>query len=201
MTSEEIKRLLPGVFQRTLEEGVFREVRENNPLRAILGVMEALHEPSEAALDRLDATFDPRRASDDFIPFLARWVDLAGLFEARPDKTSARPSSQRLSGIHLGHLRELIAVAGELARWRGTARGLRQFLTTATGTDGFEILENVSGAEMYPKPFHIRVLAPGAARHHRSLIERIIVLEKPVYVTYELEFGKDTSAGKGESDG
>jgi len=66
MKRNAIRHLLPGIFQRTVLPG--------NPITALLEVMEKLHEPSEQILQNLDATFDPRRTPDSFVPFLARWV-------------------------------------------------------------------------------------------------------------------------------
>src|SRR5688572_27926630 len=120
MRSPDIQRLLPGVFQRTVQPGA--------PLAALLEVMEALHAPSEAVLAQLEAHFDPRRAPERFVPFLARWVGMD-----LPVTTG------------LGRLRELVAAAVEISRWRGTARGLRLFLTTATGRTDFEVEEVVPG--------------------------------------------------------
>jgi len=56
MKQTEIAQLLPSVFQRTLRKG--------NPLAGLLAVMEALQQPSEDVLARLDAIFDPRRTPD-----------------------------------------------------------------------------------------------------------------------------------------
>ena len=47
MKRNEIEQMLPGIFQRTVQEGT--------PLFALLEVMEALPAPDEAALDQLDA--------------------------------------------------------------------------------------------------------------------------------------------------
>ncbi len=88
----------------------------------------------------------------------------------------------------LGNLRELIANAAYLSQWRGTKRGLLLFLQIATGTSNFEIEEQTTGANAPPRSFHIRVRAPRETELHRALIERIIQLEKPAYVTYELDF-------------
>jgi hypothetical protein len=85
-----------------------------------------------------------------------------------------------LTGI--GRLRELVASAAYLSRWRGTAKGLQRFLRTATGENDFEIKENVDR----PKLFHLVVIAPGPIRPHQGLIKRIVESEKPAYVTYEL---------------
>jgi phage tail-like protein len=165
MKRNEIARLLPGVFQRTLDE--------SGPLVALLDVMEALHAPSEAALAGLPSLFDPLRAPERFVPFLARWVDLGV-----PVTTG------------LGRLRELVAAAVELSRWRGTARGLLLFLRTATGREDFVIEERVPGANGRPRPFHLRVRAPAELAPHRPMVEAIIEREKPAYVTYELHFGQ-----------
>jgi len=170
MKSAEILRLLPGVFQRTARPG--------SPLAALLSVMEVLHAPSEQVLENLDALFDPRRAPDRFVPFLARWVDLD-----LPVTTG------------LGRLRELAAAGVELSRWRGTARGLLLFLSTATGRKDFEVDERVPGPNGLPRPFHIRVLAPAELAAHRPMLERIIELEKPAYVTYELHFAQPPQPG------
>lgn len=182
MTRTEIESLLPGVFQRTLHP--------DNPLWALVGVMEALHAPSEQVLGRLDAVCDPRRTPDAFVPFLARWVDLDRIFGHAPGRGARREPIT--SG--LGALRELIASAAFLSQWRGTGPGLTRFLEIATGAPGFAIDEAVAGDDGLPRPFHIRVRAPALVRAHEALIDWIISLEKPAYVTHELVF-EDPEAG------
>ncbi len=177
MKQAEIARLLPGIFQRTLSE--------HNLLFALLGAMETLHAPSEAALERIDAWFDPYRAPDAFIPFLAGWVDLDRIW-LDADTGLNRPSAPEFpSG--LGRLRELVASAAFLSKWRGTAKGLLRFLEMATGVEGFAVDEQVIGQDGKPRPFHIRVTVPEAALPYRQMIQRIVELEKPAYVTYELD--------------
>lgn len=171
--------MLPGVYQRTLKRG--------EPLDALLGVMESLHAPAEAALERLDAAFDPRRTEDRFVPFLAGWVDLDRLFESAEGGQNSPAGARLLSG-GLGRLRELIAAAAFLSQWRGTAIGLRRFLETATGEHGFMIDETIPGESGRPIPFHMRITAPAAAERQRPLIQWIIESEKPAYVTCELQF-------------
>jgi phage tail-like protein len=174
MKRSEIERLLPTVIRRT--------IRQNNPLPAILEVMSALHEPSEALLAGLDGIFNPFRTPDAFVPFLARWLDLERIFDG-----ACAPASDGRSPIStgLGCLRALTASASYLSQWRGSKKGLDRFLEIATGTQGFIIEETGAGTDI---PFHLRVVAPDAVKPHRSLIERIIESEKPAYVTYELAF-------------
>ena len=185
MDSAAIARLLPGVFQIPLDPQSAGILQTDHRLAALLGAMETLHEPAEAVLDGLQDHLDPRLAPGRFVPYLAGWVDLDWLLAAAPGQPGSAPAPLA-SG--LGNLRELVAAAAELARWRGTARGLLRFLDTATGIPGFQIEENVSGETRTPLAFHLRILAPAAAQGYRPLIERVIVAEKPAYATYELVF-------------
>jgi len=170
MKSSEIARLLPSIFQRT--------VGPSNPLSAMLSVMEGLNAPAEAILDDVDSIFDPSRTPDEFVPLLARWVDLERIFAPREEP-------ENLVSTGLGRLRELIRTASHLSKWRGTQEGLRKFLETATGTTGFVIEEPAS------RPFHLRVIAPQETEPHRALIERIVDVERPVYATWEVSFLED----------
>jgi phage tail-like protein len=181
MKQKAIEVLLPEVFRRT--------VREGGPLAALLRTMEDLHEPSTEILGRLDAYVDPYRTPDAFVPYLARWLDLERLFDDPNDEYTAPGEGRNPISSGLGRLRELIAWAAVLSQRRGTRQGLLKFLEVATGVTGFVIDEEVPGPGGRPIPFHLRVRAPRAARIHRSLVERIITLEKPAYVTFDLDFG------------
>jgi len=174
---EKIKSLLPSVFQRTAAAG--------SPLLAILDVMESLHVPSETVLERLHVTFDPYRSPDAFVAYLASWVDLDVLLDIPRD---GGPASWASLSTGVGRLRELIAAAMTLSQWRGTRKGLQLFLETATGMQGFEINENTTGADSKAKSFHLRITAPNQLVEQGALLRRIIELEKPAYVTYELGF-------------
>ena len=180
MKRSEIEQFLPGVFQRTLHKG--------NLLVALLAVMEDLHAPAEAILERLDSVFDPRRTRDDFVPFLAQWVDLMRVFDFGASQAIASGQLREPISTGLGNLRELIANAAYLSQWRGTGKGLLRFLQIATGVEEFEIDDQLRTSAGQIQPFHIRVRAPESTKPHQALIERIIDLEKPAYVTYELEF-------------
>jgi P2-related tail formation protein len=184
MKRNEIEQLLPEIFRRT--------VRPGNPLYALLAAMEALHAPSEAVLAELDRYLDPYRAPDSFVPYLARWVDLQRFLAEFPEPEESeggagRPASVPFAG-GLGRLRDLIATAASLSKWRGTAKGLLRFLETATGVHGFEIDEAVPGPDGKPRSFHLGIRAPAEAQRYQALVERIIEMEKPAYVTYTLTF-------------
>ncbi|MBI5667951.1 MAG: hypothetical protein HZC41_08065 [Chloroflexi bacterium] len=175
MKRTDIERLLPAIFQRTIRPGGL--------LAALLDSMETLHAPSEAVLANLAAYFDPYHTPDVFVPYLAGWVDLESLLIGVSDEAEAVSFP-----TGMGQLRELVAAAAFLSKWRGTHKGLLRFLETATGEKGFEINEQVPGPDGQPKPYHLHIRAPQATEAHRGLIESVIELEKPAYVTYELEF-------------
>jgi phage tail-like protein len=179
MKQSEIEQLLPEILQRT--------VRSGGPLHALLAVMEDLHAPSETTLDELEKYVDPYRTPDRFVPYLARWVDLDRLLPESTEDTDGPPHFP--SG--LGRLRELVAVAAFLSKWRGTRRGLLAFLETATGIDGFQIREQAPGTHEEHRPYHLDIQVPPDAAAYRELIEQIVEMEKPAYVTYELQFEEE----------
>lgn len=175
MKRTEIETLLPGIFQDTIRPGGL--------LAALLNVMEVLHAPAESVLAELERYFDPYRTPDVFVPYLAGWVDLESLLISGADENVFADFP---TGV--GQLRELVAAAAFISRWRGTRKGLLRFLETATGTTGFEIDEQVNDDQGLPRPFHLHIRAPQSVQAHQSLVEQVIELEKPAYVTYTLEF-------------
>jgi hypothetical protein len=70
MQAAELLRLFPEVIQRTHGD--------RTPLAGVLKAMASLPDPADRRLKQLDAYFDPYRAPDAMIPYLAAWVDLAG---------------------------------------------------------------------------------------------------------------------------
>lgn len=186
MKRTEIEALLPIVFQRAVEPSA--------PLAGVLEVMADLITPCEEALDRLDDYLDPYRTPDRFVPMLASWVDLDRFLSESPnDYMAVAPEFPSGSAC----LRELIANAAYLSKWRGTARGLLRFLETATGVGGFTIDEQPVGTDGQPEPFHLSVHAPVEASPYQKLIDKIVAMEKPVYVTYDLIFDDNTHPGEG----
>lgn len=177
MHRSDIEALLPTVFQDAVHPG--------SPLDALLEVATRLPEPIEELLASVDSLFDPRRAPDEMIAFLASWVDLDRFLVRR---RSEQHSSELATGQ--GHLRELCAAAAELSRTRGTRQGLIRFLETATGRSGFHIEEN-RDRDGALRPFHLLLTAPLGTEAYAELIHAIVAFEKPAYVTYhpdELSF-------------
>ncbi|MFW5443975.1 MAG: phage tail protein [Methylococcaceae bacterium] len=178
MKHQEIKQLLPEVFQRTDHQG--------SPLYGLLKVMEAQTEPAEQILQQIPDYFNPYITPEKYLPFLASWVDLDRFFPSF--KNQALADNSALQTLGYGRLRELIVAAPQLSKLRGTAAGLQLFLETACGEKGFKIDENMMSENGDIIPFFIQVTAPETAEQHSILIERIIEQEKPAYVTYKLAF-------------
>jgi phage tail-like protein len=169
MNQNRIKALLPAVFQQTVTEG--------EPMYAILGVMEQMHAPADAVLAHIDRYFDVRRTDDGFVPLLASWLDLDPLLLTIAHRRELPPVPLP-SGM--GHLREWVAVAAEMARVRGTEQGLQRILEIATGSQGYRMEERGD--------FHISISAPAEAKRYDFMVRCIIDAEKPAYVTYDLQY-------------
>ncbi|MGA7615597.1 MAG: phage tail protein [Thermoanaerobaculia bacterium] len=165
MKQEQIAQLLPTVIRRTVDF--------SPPLAALLGVMESMHAPSERVLSTFSAVLNPFTAPDAFVPVLASWLGLEPILELRSDGTAGISAGT-------GRLRELVAAAARLGKWRGTTKGLLEILAVATGSREFVIEEGT-------RPFHFDLHIPAEATTHRDLIERIVAMEKPAYVTCTID--------------
>jgi phage tail-like protein len=144
-------------------------------LRRYLLIFKSILGPLDRQIAQISHYFDPRVAPEQLLPWLAGWVDLA-LDERWPD-------TQR---------RELIRAASTLYRWRGTRRGLSDYLRIYTGVEpriveqGQERREQGEAA-VPPHTFRVIVEVPRDATIDRGLLERIIEQEKPAHTSYQLE--------------
>jgi phage tail-like protein len=174
MRASDIAGLLPWVYQRTLVPG--------SPLDAMLASMEGLQAPADGALASLDRYFDPRRAPDGFVPYLARWLALDWVLVRPAEHYYAPGGTDEPIQSGVGRLRELVAAATFLAQRRGTASGIVRFLELATGVSGFAVDERVPG-----RPFFVAFTMPKAAQPYETMVRTIIEAEKPAYLEYELQ--------------
>jgi phage tail-like protein len=165
VTDSPLLDVLPEVFQVSAERSA--------PLRALIAAAGDMHEPVMRLLDRIDTVVDPYRAPDALVPYLSRWVDLGWLTVAEQDATAGA------LGVPVARQRDLIANAADLSARRGTAAGLRRFLSLVTGVDGFEI-EDQRGR------FHLVVHVPAAAADQLHLVRRVVEFTKPAHVTDEI---------------
>jgi phage tail-like protein len=158
-----IERLLPAAYQRASTP--------HSVLRALIDVMETLHEPDEQLLSEVNELFAPYRTRDAFAAYLTRWVAL--------DQVIATPSGAMMA-LRPGDLRNLVALGAHLAQWRGTPYGMCRALQIATGVSGFTVDEPAD------RPFHLVVRVPPAAADRLALINRLVSVEKPAATTFEV---------------
>ena len=163
MRGPEVARLLPEILARTHGAGT--------PLAAVFETMVSLLDPADRRLKQLDAWFDPYRAPDAMVPYLAAWVDL-GWLPVRAETGG--------EGLTTERLRALVATAPQLAATRGTAAGLQRFLAIALDQPAVRVVE-ASG-----RPFHVVVELPKSAEAERRLADLIVRFEKPAHLTHEV---------------
>jgi phage tail-like protein len=170
---EAIVERLPDVFKQAA-------TGERNPLAAVLGVMEELHARDEEILAGFGRYVDPRRMPDEFVTYLATWVDYGWLLLDPPENPYADVERPFAGG--LGRLRELVASAASESKWRGTSAGLVRMLERATGVQGYHVEETVTDKSGRQLPFHVRVIVPRQAEQYLDLVRRIVQHEKPAHV-------------------
>lgn len=183
--------LLPPIYAIRDEGGV---------LNAILLICQQILEPLEQrVIGQIHYYLDPATAPEPMLAWLAAWVDLV--------LDESWPTARR---------RALVAHAAELYRWRGTARGLREYLQIFTGaeptiqepgrTEGHSLPRGALRVEpgrddggaslMAPgpgdrrplEPFSFRVLVPTSEQRPAALarLHQIIEAEKPAHTSYTL---------------
>jgi phage tail-like protein len=143
---------------------------EDEFLGRFLLIFESILGPLDQQIAQIHYYFDPRLAPEPLLPWLAAWVDLA-LNEHWP----------------LERRRELIRSAATLYRWRGTRRGLREFIRIYAGVEPIILEAGQPGANLPPHVFKVILAVPDPASVDRALVEQIIEAEKPAHAAYLLE--------------
>lgn len=132
--------------------------------------------------------FDPAKAPEDFLPWLASWT----AFSLRAD-------------LDVDKQRKFIANIAQLYRWRGTKRNLQDLLKIFTVStpavvegeaDGIQIGQHSTiGKDMQlggEKPFYFQVkvslprAAPAVQERQLRIAHALVELEKPAHTVYEL---------------
>jgi phage tail-like protein len=176
--------------------------RTDDFIGRFLHIFEDILQPLEAMVDNIPYYFDPGMTPGTFLPWLASWLGLV-LDERWPTDRH----------------RELITSAVELYRWRGTKKGLREFLRIYTGVVP-QITEPVSGpkAKLGPntklglnaylgggEPFNftVTIAMEDLAEVDINIVRAIIEAQKPAHTTYTLNVttSRISDSGRGEEEG
>jgi len=159
--------------------------REDKLMSRFLMIFDSIMTPIENTVDNTALYFDPQLTPEPMLTWLASWIDVA--LDLR------WPLERR---------RELVSQASELYRWRGTRRGLSEYLRIYTGKKP-EIIEYIPGMILNEKTqLGVNtVLGSSGTGHHftvilrlgrndnvdRKTIERIIESQKPAHTDYTLQ--------------
>ena len=174
---------LPALFQDDEFMGQFLLIFEN------------ILKPVENTVDNLALYFSPLMTPEPLLPWLASWVDLT------LDPTW--PEERR---------RELVKSAAELYRWRGTKRGLSEYLRIYTGSVP-EISEYIPGMRLDQDTelgINTRLGSSGTGHHFTVTLEldesseidvntvkAIIETQKPAHTVYTLQIRQN---GRGKQN-
>ena len=163
---------LPGVYA------------EDEFTSRFLMILESVLSPLERTIDNISYYFDPTTAPEEFLPWLASWLKISLM----------RPESVRRQREFLSHI-------GEVFAWRGTKRGLTEYIRLHTGvtpiieedfgplvlTESSRLGINTVLGGNDPIHFTVRLQLDGLSDINRDQIIAIIESEKPVHTRYSLE--------------
>ena len=138
---------LPGIYQDSEFLGRFLLIFEH--------ILSPLDRTAGSIADYFDASLTP----EDFLPWLGSWLGM--VVDAR---------------IPQENKREMIRSAPDLYRWRGTKRGMREFLRLATGIEPEVIeptLSEIAGNRNLAYRFTVRFRLPAGASLARSYVEAL----------------------------
>jgi phage tail-like protein len=148
-------------------------------------IFEDILQPIENSIDNLPLYFDPLLTPEPLLSWLSCWLGLV--------LDGALPIERR---------RRLVKLAAELYRWRGTRRGLSEYLKIYTGSTP-EIKEHVAGMRLdrntrlgvnsqlggSGQGFHFSVAIPAGPGSEVNInaVKDIIEAQKPAHITYSLQ--------------
>ncbi len=152
---------LPGIYQGSDFLGRF------------LLIFEHILSPIDRTVGNVSHFFDPDLTPPEMVAWLGSWLGVV---------VDARVPEERR--------RELVRAAPDLYRWRGTRRGLREYLRLYTGYEP-EITEpslsEVAANRNQAFRFTVRIRVPQGSQVQRNFIEAIIDAEKPAFAACNLE--------------
>jgi phage tail-like protein len=159
--------------------------RDDEFMGQFLLICESIMKPLENTINNLALYLDPLVTPESLLQWLASWVDLA--------LDSTWPIERR---------RELVKSAAELYRWRGTKRGLSEYLRIYTGHVP-EISEYIPGMRLDRETrlgintqlgssgegyhFTVSLELDGSDEINIDSVRSIIEAQKPAHTIYALQ--------------
>jgi phage tail-like protein len=171
--------------------------RDDEVMGQFLLIFESIFKPVENTVDNIALYFDPLITPEPLLHWLASWLDLA--------LDPKWPEERR---------RELVKSAAELYRWRGTKRGLAEYLRIYTGNVP-EISEYVPGMRLDQETqlgidtqlgssgtghhFTVTVKLDGEGAVDTSTVKAIIEAQKPAHTVYSLNIRQNGRKERGNN--
>lgn len=152
---------LPGIYE------------DNEFLARYLLIFESILGPITRTVDNVPHIFDSGITPRDLLSWLGGWIGVVA-DERWPE----------------GRRRELIQAAPSLYRWRGTRRGMAEFVRLCTGFEAEIIEPNLSEVASHrARAFHftVRLRVPRGTEIDRAAVQAVIDLEKPAFASGKLE--------------
>ena len=162
--------------------------RDDEVMGQLLLILESVMKPIEYTVDNIPWYFDPLMVPEPLLPWLASWLDLT-LDQKWPEERR----------------RELVKSAAELYRWRGTRRGLAEYLRIYTGSVP-QISEYIPGMSLDEETrlgINTRLGSSGGGNHFTvtldvngngdidvDTVKSIIETQKPAHAAYTLQITK-----------
>ena len=171
--------------------------RDDEFMGQFLLIFESILKPIENTVDNIPLYFNPLITPEPLLPWLASWMNLT-LDPTWPEKRR----------------RELVKSAAELYRWRGTKRGLTEYLRIYTGSVP-EISEYTPGMRLNHETklgINTQLGSSGGGHHFTvtleldatsevkdSTVKAIIEVQKPAHAAYTLQIMR--SGGEEQDNG
>ncbi|MDE2778230.1 MAG: phage tail protein [Chloroflexota bacterium] len=168
---------------------------ESEFMGRFLMIFESILGPLEGMIDNMAYYLDPALCPEELLPWLASWMGL--------EMDYSWPVERR---------RELVASADFLFRWRGTRRGLREYLRLYTGVEP-QITEDFGGIGLGGEHelgqntvlgggnqhvFTVTFEVDDANSINESRVRQIIETEKPAHAGYILRVVERDGQSAGE---
>jgi phage tail-like protein len=158
-------------------------------------IFESILDPIERTVDNSHFYFDPLIAPESFVPWLTSWLGLCLDRRIPPDQR-----------------RRLLREGAELYRWRGTKKGLTEYLKIFTGVEP-SIVEEAPGMVLGPQTrlgentvlgggageanhFSVTLDMEGADQVDVERLRAIIESQKPAHTNYTLHIRQRERQGE-----
>jgi phage tail-like protein len=128
-----------------------------------------------ADADNVPNVVDPTVAPDAMVRFLGSWIGVPNIDSSLPDQLQRR----------------IVREAGQILAWRGTKRGLKQFLDLVTGAPA-EIEESggvFAEGEAPAQPAFVRMRVRSAGWATEADLVALVEDQIPANVAFELSIG------------